>query len=290
MLSQHLDLPNTDTTLAIKKWFVKDALPASEIVKDVKIGQGYSSDVFVCQWNDIQVAIKEQKREDAIDDFIRELNILFKLPDTPERKYIIGFHGMIESNINCTLVFEYMQYGDLLNYRNQYPYIKARELHEIFIDVGCGLNYLHKNDILHCDIKPENVLVGLVDGKIKAKLCDLGFALTKAEVKLETKTRGTLEYAAPEILRKRLYSEKSDMYAFSCMLYPMYTGKLIYPNKTQSEILDLVSRNKKPVIPSTCPPIVANLISLGWQKNPAKRPSAMDAIEILKKDLVNYRV
>lgn len=91
---------------------------------------------------------------------------------------------------------------------------------EIALGIARGLSYLHEEcetQIIHCDIKPQNVLL---DNNYTAKISDFGLAklLMKDQTRTSTKVRGTMGYMAPEWLKNAPVTTKVDVYSFGVML------------------------------------------------------------------------
>ena len=143
-----------------------------------------------------------------------------------------------------------------------------------------GLYYMHTKGWIHLDIKPDNFLVGR-DGTVKL----IDFTISKKKktglAKLfhrEKVAKGTRSYMAPEQIRRKVCDERTDVYAFGCVLYELCTGKPPYTGNTPN---DLLNRHLTASIPS---PIVhndnvtrdfANLVKSMMAKKPENRPSSM---------------
>ena len=95
--------------------------------------------------------------------------------------------------------------------------------------IGLALKYLHEHDIIHRDVKLENVmLTSTMEESCEAKLTDFGLALKMNEID-RAKPAGTLGYAAPEIMTGSLPQDKySDIWSLGCLLYVMLTLKMPY--------------------------------------------------------------
>lgn len=107
--------------------------------------------------------------------------------------------------------------------------------------ITLGLNYLHKNGVIHCDLKPDNILVD-VQGK-KLKICDLGHAqnFSDEDVLADLSGIGAVVYKAPELLRgDKHYGKAIDIWSLGCVVFKMLTGKDLIEEKTDSAQLDRI--------------------------------------------------
>lgn len=158
-----------------------------------------------------------------------------------------------------------------------------------------GLYYLHTKNWIHLDIKPDNFLVSR-DGQVKLidftisqkKKGGLGRLFYRPKV-----AKGTRSYMAPEQIRRKVCDERTDVYAFGCVLYELCTGKPPYTGDTPN---DLLNKHLTASIPS---PIVhndnvtrefADLVKSMMAKSPSGRPPSMweflkvfRTIEVFKK-------
>ncbi|MCS6799812.1 MAG: protein kinase [Myxococcota bacterium] len=109
----------------------------------------------------------------------------------------------------------------------------------IALDVCAALARAHELDVLHRDVKPDNVFLARVDGRTTSKLLDFGLAQVKGERRL-TQTgvvHGTPEYMAPEQARGAPLSPATDLYALGCVLFEMLTGERPYPGSGPSVVV-----------------------------------------------------
>lgn len=95
-------------------------------------------------------------------------------------------------------------------------------------DILNGIRLLHENAIVHCDIKPENLLATEENGEIRIKIGDLGFAMILAEtdVFMSDIRIGSYGYISPEILSENTYTQKLDIWSFGITLYQMAVAYL----------------------------------------------------------------
>ncbi len=158
-----------------------------------------------------------------------------------------------------------------------------------------GLYYMHTKNWIHLDVKPDNFLVGsdgttkLIDFTIaEKKKSGLGKLFHSAKV-----AKGTRSYMAPEQIRRKVCDERTDIYAFGCVLYELCTGRPPYTGDTPN---DLLNKHLSASIPS---PIVhndnvtrefADMVKRMMAKKAEERPQTMwdflkevRSIEIFKK-------
>jgi serine/threonine protein kinase len=153
-------------------------------------------------------------------------------------------------------------------------------LDQIVEQAAEGLYYMHTKNWIHLDVKPDNFLVSregqvkLIDFTIaEKKRTGLGKLFHSAKV-----AKGTRSYMAPEQIRRKVCDDRTDIYAFGCVLYELCTGR---PPYTGDNPNDLLSKHLNASIPS---PIVQNdnvtrefadLVKSMMAKSPDARPPSM---------------
>lgn len=113
--------------------------------------------------------------------------------------------------------------------------------HQLFL----ALSLLRKCNILHADIKPDNVLVNA--SKSMLKLCDLGSAADISYENTSTMITPYLVsrfYRAPEIILGLPYDMAVDVWSVGCTLYELYTGRILFPGRSNREMLRLMMECK----------------------------------------------
>lgn len=270
MLSTHNLIPIIDTT---------------DIIFTDQLAAGLTSVVYKGQWNSIVVAIKEMKmfKEDCDENYNNEKDILLKLALYPESTvHTVTLLALVESKTNLSFVMEYMAQGDLQSYIVNNTKAGGFADLQIALDVAYAITYLHKNSIIHCDIKLENILFD-VNGK--AKLADFGYSLIKPKNK-SIYLMGTRDNLAPELLRNSfycIYTEKTDIYAYSIVFYQLYFRLNPYSSDLDDDtVYEHVRKNKRPHIFASCPKEVEKLITSCWEHNPKRRPQASEVASTIK--------
>ena len=145
----------------------------------------------------------------------------------------------------------------------------------------CGaLAEAHKLDLVHRDLKPDNVMISEVDGKVFARVVDYGIAKLASSDTGVTQTGavvGTPEYISPEQADGRKVDARSDIYSLGCMLYELVTGQPPFSAETPMA-LALAHLTKQPPSPRKLAKIPADLEKLILQcleKKPNKRPRSV---------------
>ncbi|OIV94999.1 hypothetical protein TanjilG_22196 [Lupinus angustifolius] len=187
------------------------------------LGKGSSGKVYhgtlVIDNAELGIAVKklEKKIEKSEREFMTELKIIGRT----HHKNLVRLLGFCHENNHRLLVYEFMPNGalsSLLFAQGQRPPWSQRI--DMALGIARGLLYLHEeceNQIIHCDIKPQNVLL---DANHIAKIADFGLSklLNKDETKTSTNFRGTIGYIAPEWLRSAPITSKVDIFSFGVML------------------------------------------------------------------------
>ncbi|KAM3394589.1 hypothetical protein P3S68_003591 [Capsicum galapagoense] len=171
----------------------------------------------------------------AVKVFNLQLDAAFKIFDTECEVLCSLRHGnLVKVITNCSnldfkaLVLDYMPNGSLEKHLYSYDYfLGIRKRLSIMIDVACALEYLHYGcslSVIHCDLKPSNVLL---DEDTVGHLSDFGILklLGEDESDLYTKTLATLGYIASEYGVDGLVSPKCDIYSYGIMLLETFTRR-----------------------------------------------------------------
>ena len=197
-----------------------------------KIGEGGQAKVYMGTYEGHKVAVKVMKNVDY-KCFAHELVILAFL----EHKNIPKFYGIVrEPNVLC-LVFEFIE-GKTLDLYKVTEFTDEQKYHIIY-QLACCLEYIHSRKFIHRDLKPENIMLGK-DGCIYLIDFSIAKVLTNSEYTL-TRTKGTLNYLAPECLDPSEMSEdkeiiskvtaKVDVWAFGTIVSWLFSGFIPWCNK-----------------------------------------------------------
>lgn len=167
-----------------------------------------------CKTDYLGLKIKPKKKE--IDRFYKEYEIGMMLHHPNIRK-------TLDIDVNFeTIILENCDGIDLLDYLNDYDHSDTVKLFSQLID---AVDYLHTNNIVHLDIKLENIIINPKNNTIK--LIDLGEAMLVEENQLVYGLKGTEQYMAPEILSLYDFDPKqADLWCCGIVLYNLYYNRM----------------------------------------------------------------
>ncbi|XP_047179748.1 uncharacterized protein LOC124846516 isoform X2 [Vigna umbellata] len=251
-----------------------------------ELGSGTFGTVYHGKWRGSDVAIKRIKKscfagrsseqERLTIEFWREADILSKL----HHPNVVAFYGVVQDGPGATLatVTEYMVDGSLRNVLlRKDRYLDRRKRLIIAMDAAFGMEYLHSKNIVHFDLKCDNLLVNLKDPlRPICKVGDFGLSKIKRNTLVSGGVRGTLPWMAPELLNgsSNKVSEKVDVFSFGIVLWEILTGEEPYANMHYGAIIGgIVNNTLRPTIPSYCDLEWKTLMEQCWAPNPAVRPS-----------------
>lgn len=181
---------------------------------------------------------------------------------------IIQFHDYIQKDHNVYLVLEYAESGNLYSYIHKRKSLLPEEIFRFFYQTCLAVQYLHQNDVLHRDLKPENLLL---DKHRNLKLCDFGWSARRITEKRLTFC-GTYEYMAPEIVQKKPYDYRVDIWSLGVLLYELIHKEAPYKGRSLSEITKSLSKSHIEFGPSAHPE-AKDLILKILRTNPTDRLS-----------------
>ncbi|CAN6450649.1 unnamed protein product [Victoria cruziana] len=276
-----------------------DSMP--EIIKNCdleelrELGSGTFGTVYHGKWKGSDVAIKrindrcfsgkpsEQQRMRA--DFWNEA---CKLSDL-HHPNVVAFYGVVLDGPGGTVatVTEYMVNGSLRQALHKNNRIRERR-NRIYIamDVAFGMEYLHGKNIVHFDLKSDNLLVNLRDPQRPiCKVGDLGLSKVKCQTLISGGVRGTLPWMAPELLNgsSTLVSEKVDVFSFGIVMWELLTGEEPYADLHYGAIIGgIVSNRLRPQVPDHCDTDWKSLMEKCWSSEPSDRPSFTEIASTLR--------
>ena len=152
---------------------------------------------------------------------------------------LLTYYNVLHGDNNIYIITEYAGHGDLCQlikkHKSNNTTIISYDIWRYFIEISLGLHYLHKNNIIHRDIKSANIFIDINN---TIKIGDFGIVKIMPIYMMYAQTQiGTPYYMAPEIYKNQRYSEKCDVWSLGCVLYEMiflttpFNGSNIYDLK-----------------------------------------------------------
>ncbi|KAF7827834.1 serine/threonine-protein kinase prpf4B-like isoform X1 [Senna tora] len=183
-----------------------------------------------------EVAIKIIRNNDTMYKAgLDELVILKKLvgADPDDKRHCVRFLSSFKYRNHLCLVFEslHMNLREVLKKFGRNIGLRLTAVRAYAKQLFIALKHLRNCGVLHCDIKPDNMLVN--EAKNVLKLCDFGNAMFAGKNEV-TPYLVSRFYRAPEIILGLPYDHPLDMWSVGCCLYELYTGKVLFPDQTLS--------------------------------------------------------
>lgn len=235
--------------------------PLDSYNKQKKIGQGASGSVYVARIREgatspmarrvlqengprAQVAIKQmdlrnQPRKELI------VNEIIVMKDSKHPNIVNFLDAFLqEEQSELWVVMEFMEGGALTDVIDNNPSISEDQIATICFETCKGLEHLHQQNIIHRDIKSDNVLL---DGRGNVKITDFGFCAKLTEQRSKRATMvGTPYWMAPEVVKQKEYGNKVDIWSLGIMAIEMIESEPPYLNEEPLKALYLIATNGTP--------------------------------------------
>lgn len=196
--------------------------------------------------NGREVAIKIVRRQETMYKAgMKEMNVLRQLAvnDPDDKKHVVRLLGHFEHRGHLCMVFESLSLNlrEIVKRFGKDVGLSLQAVRTYAQQVLVALAHLRQENIMHADIKPDNIMVN--ETKTLLKLCDLGSASSTSEMEI-TPYLVSRFYRAPEIILGQPYGCEMDIWSMGCTLYELATGKILFPGKTNNHMLLLMQQLK----------------------------------------------
>ena len=190
-----------------------------------------------------------------------------------------------DEKVGMFMVMEFVDGEPLNRVLFREKQLSVRKACEIVLQVAEALHYIHKQNVVHCDIKTENILIceEEQDGKrakMIVKLLDFGLARSLTASRASTSLSGTPHYVAPERIRGEPASPASDVYSMGILLYELLCGQVPWDGPVQKILaghLDEIAKPPSQLIEGGLDPALERLVFHALEKRPAQRHKDMAA-------------
>ena len=197
-----------------------------------RIGSGGMADVYKAKDHKLNrlVAVKVMKAEFSEDkSFISKFRKEAQAAAGLAHPNVVNVYDVGEDNGIYYIVMELVQGITLKDYITRKGKLTVREATSIAIQVSLGLEAAHRSNIVHRDVKPQNIIIS-TDGKVK--LSDFGIARAASSNTISSNVMGSVHYSSPEQVRGGYSDAKSDIYSLGITMYEMVTGRVPFDGDT----------------------------------------------------------
>ncbi|TFK39786.1 kinase-like domain-containing protein [Crucibulum laeve] len=256
-----------------------DADPTRLYRNLVKIGQGASGGVYTAYQvgTNLSVAIKQMdlEKQPKKDLIINEILVMRSSRHPNIVNYIDSF---LHKN-DLWVVMEYMEGGSLTDVVTA-NLMTEGQIAAVSRETCQGLEHLHRHGVIHRDIKSDNVLLSMV-GDIK--LTDFGFCAQISDPAHAKRTTmvGTPYWMAPEVVTRKEYGPKVDIWSLGIMAIEMIEGEPPYLNQNPLKALYLIATNGTPTIanPENLSSVFTDYLAKTLEVDAEKRPNATELLQ-----------
>lgn len=243
----------------------------------IKIGQGASGGVYTAHdmSSEAAVAIKQMNLEKQPKKELI-LNEILVMKESKHRN-IVNFIDSYLVKGDLWIVMEYMEGGSLTDVVT-HCLLSEGQIGAVCRETLKGLQFLHSKGVLHRDIKSDNILLSLT-GDIK--LTDFGFCAQINENNLKRTTMvGTPYWMAPEVVSRKEYGPKVDIWSLGIMIIEMIEGEPPYLNETPLRALYLIATNGTPKLkePENLSETLTKFLDWSLKVDPAERATATELL------------
>ena len=246
-----------------------------------KVGAGGMSDVYKAKDHILSrfVAIKVLKQEFSEDSsFVTKFRAEAQSAAGLEHPNIVNIYDVGSENGLYYIVMEYVEGITLKTYIEKKGQLSFKESASIAIQVARGIEAAHNKNIIHRDIKPQNIIIS-TDGKVK--VTDFGIAKATSSNTISSDVMGSVHYASPEQARNGFVDGRSDIYSLGIVMFEMVTGRVPFDGDTTVAVAlqHLQEEIARPSIYAPDLPISFEKIILKCtQKTPDRRYQTIEAL------------
>jgi len=259
------------------------------VILGEKIGSGANGTVYQGTYKSRKVAIKmidsseifitEQKYK----SFVKEAKLMLKLT-AKKHVNLVAVYAICISKELPAIVMEYADFGTLLNVLRSSEKLELINVYNLTIGIARGMQYLHKNDVIHRDIAARNILL---KEKLVPMISDFGLSrvvVTGEEYLSTGKDSLPLKWMAPEAIKLSHFTKATDIWSFGIVIWEIITrGAEPHENLDQREAkIQIRDYFLTPIVPSDVDPTMKVIMQQCWYKDPDMRPSPKDIMDMVK--------
>ncbi|XP_038860786.1 serine/threonine-protein kinase ULK3-like isoform X3 [Salvelinus namaycush] len=186
----------------------------------------------------VKVVGKKSLNKVSMENLLTEIEIL----KTVRHPHIVQLKDFQWDSENIYLILEWCSGGDLSRFIHSRRLLPERVARLFLQQIACALQFLHNHNISHLDLKPQNILL---NGSV-LKLADFGFASYMSPWDEQSALRGSPLYMAPEMVCRRQYDSRVDLWSVGVILYETLFGRAPFASRSYAELEEKI-RSDKPI-------------------------------------------
>eukprot|EP00930_Biecheleria_cincta_P018309 TRINITY_DN14305_c0_g1_i1.p1 TRINITY_DN14305_c0_g1~~TRINITY_DN14305_c0_g1_i1.p1 ORF type:complete len:644 (-),score=111.19 TRINITY_DN14305_c0_g1_i1:158-2089(-) len=212
-------------------------------ILDRRIGKGSYATVWRGreEGRNEAVAVKVISRQTVTEtaQLRQEVEVLRKI----SHPNIVRFRDLKKSAAHFYLVLEYCAGGDLSQFLRDRGRVPEQTARSFLTQIAAGLFVLHQANVLHRDLKPQNILLSDTSAEPVLKIADFGFARALQPQDMAATVCGSPLYMAPEILRHEPYDGKADLWSVGAILYELLMGRTPFTGANPMQLLANIEKS-----------------------------------------------
>uniref|UniRef100_A0AAY4DK02 Serine/threonine-protein kinase ULK3 n=1 Tax=Denticeps clupeoides TaxID=299321 RepID=A0AAY4DK02_9TELE len=190
----------------------------------------------------VKVVSKKSLNKTSMENLLTEIEILKAV----RHPHIVQLKDFQWDSENIYLILEWCSGGDLSRFIRSRRILPERVARRFLQQIACALKFLHERNISHLDLKPQNILLS---GNV-LKLADFGFAQYMSPWDEQSVLRGSPLYMAPEMVCRRQYDARVDLWSVGVILYEALFGRAPFASRSYAELEEKIRSNKPIELPA----------------------------------------
>jgi len=259
------------------RYQIVDRIGQGGMGKVYKVTHAQLGKVFALKLIGEELAATSEARE----LFYREARLASSLSH-PNIASVVDFGD--DAKLGLFMVMEFVEGEPLAKLLHREGQLGVRQACEIILQAAEALHYIHTNDVVHCDIKTENILITELQTtkrrQLQVRLLDFGLARSLRSARITTSLSGTPHYVAPERIRGEPPAPTSDIYGLGILFYELLTGKVPWDGHVAQILAGHLEQQPTPpskLIEGGLDPALETLVLHALAKTPAARHKDMAA-------------
>uniref|UniRef100_I3J457 Serine/threonine-protein kinase ULK3 n=1 Tax=Oreochromis niloticus TaxID=8128 RepID=I3J457_ORENI len=193
----------------------------------------------------VKVVGKKTLNKASTENLLTEIEIL----KTVRHPHIVQLKDFQWDAENIYLILEWCSGGDLSRFIRSRRILPESVARRFLQQIACALQFLHERNISHLDLKPQNILLSGSILKLHWKLSNFGFAQYMSPWDEQSVLRGSPLYMAPEMVCRRQYDSRVDLWSVGVILYEAMFGRAPFASKSYAELEEKIRSNQPIELP-----------------------------------------